>query len=104
MKTDKHEYDGQTRKFKTSEIEVGMVLRDTNPDGTSPPFPDMVVVDITYTRNAWNTWTHFHLARPSLFAHNKDAAITVKRSQSMDLEYTRLVLDTKGNPIRMKVG
>lgn len=98
------EYDGGLRKITAlNEIRVGMVLRDINPDGTIPPFSDMVVYKITYSRNAWDSWTHFHLARPYAHSHGGQAMVRVEQFDSHTLEYKRLVLNAQGEPYLMKL-
>ncbi len=98
------ECDGHIRKIKDlSEIKVGMVLRDINPDGSFAPFSDMVVYKITYSRNAWNTWTHFHLGRPYAHSHGEQVMVRMETFDSHTLEYKRLVLNARGEPYMMKL-
>lgn len=98
------EYDGELLRIKNlSDVKVGMVLRDINPDGTSPPFSDMVVYKITYSRNAWESWTHFHLAWPHVLSYKGMPLVSVKTSDTLSLDYKRIVLNSKGEPYMMKI-
>ena len=104
-KQESFECDGHIRKIKSlNEIQVGMVLRDINPDGSFAPFSDMVVYKITYSRiGAWQTNTHFHLARPYAHSHGEQAMVRVEQFDSHTLEYKRLVLNAAGKPYLMKL-
>lgn len=101
------EYGGTLRKLSDlkdhPEVKVGMVLREVNPDGTVRPFSDVVVAKITHTRNAWDHWTQWHLAKPSIQAVFDGRGLVNVQTTATDLSYMRIVLDEKGEPYMVQV-